>query len=138
MTQHPRFEKSALNRLNSSQHLEICMGHFQEGVLLLEDGTIYKVEPFGAKTHKVGEVVFNTMSGYQEALTDPSYAEQILVMTYPHIGNTGVNPEDIESDRLWVHGFVAKRFQDTPSNHRSTQSLEEYLNNKSDPFITWD
>lgn len=104
------------------------MGQFQEGVLLLEDGTVYKGRAFGAKTHKVGEVVFNTaMSGYQEALTDPSYAEQILVMTYPHIGNTGVNPEDIESDRLWVHGFIAKRFQDTPSNHRSTQSLEEYL-----------
>ena len=104
------------------------MGQFQEGILLLEDGTVYKGRSFGAKTHKVGEVVFNTaMSGYQEALTDPSYAEQILVMTYPHIGNTGVNPEDVESERLWVHGFVAKRFQETPSNHRSTQSLEDYL-----------
>ena len=104
------------------------MGQFQEGVLLLEDGTVYKGRAFGAKTHKVGEVVFNTaMSGYQEALTDPSYAEQILVMTYPHIGNTGINKDDVESDRLWVHGFVAKRFQDVPSNHRSTQSLEDYL-----------
>lgn len=101
---------------------------FEEGILLLEDGTLFRGRAFGARTHKVGEVVFNTaMTGYQEALTDPSYAEQILVMTYPHIGNTGVNPDDVESERLWVHGFVAKRFQDTPSNHRSTQSLEEYL-----------
>jgi carbamoyl-phosphate synthase small subunit len=75
------------------------------------------------------------MSGYQEALTDPSYAEQILVMTYPHIGNTGVNPEDVESDRLWVHGFVAKRFQSQPSNHRSTQSLEDYLIENNIPAI---
>ena len=84
---------------------------------------------------KVGEATNTAMSGYQEALTDPSYAEQILVMTYPHIGNTGVNSEDVESDRLWVHGFVAKRFQDTPSNHRSTQSLEDYLIANEIPFL---
>ena len=109
---------------------------FQEGILLLEDGTIFRGRAFGAKTHRVGEVVFNTaMTGYQEALTDPSYAEQILVMTYPHIGNTGVNLEDVESDRVWVHGFVAKRFQAMPSNHRSTQSLEQYLIENNIPSL---
>ena len=87
----------------------------QEGILLLEDGTIFRGRAFGAKTTKVGEVVFNTaMTGYQEALTDPSYAEQILVMTYPHIGNTGINSEDVESEQLWVSGFVARRFQKSP------------------------
>lgn len=100
----------------------------REGILLLEDGTQFKGRAFGASGTKVGEVVFNTaMSGYQEALTDPSYAEQILIMTYPHIGNTGVNSDDVESERVWVHGFVAKRFQRTPSNCRSEQSLEDYL-----------
>ena len=108
----------------------------REGILLLEDGTQFKGRAFGAIGTKVGEVVFNTaMSGYQEALTDPSYAEQILIMTYPHIGNTGVNSEDVESDQVWVHGFVAKRFQRTPSNHRSEESLEEYLINNQIPSL---
>lgn len=100
----------------------------REGILLLEDGTQFKGRAFGAVGTKVGEVVFNTaMSGYQEALTDPSYAEQILIMTYPHIGNTGVNRDDVESEHVWVHGFVAKRFNRVPSNHRSEASLEDYL-----------
>ncbi len=111
-------------------------GTFNEGVLLLEDGTLFRGRAYGAITHKVGEVVFNTaMTGYQEALTDPSYAEQILVMTYPHIGNTGTNPEDIESERLWVQGFIAKRFQRIPSNHRSTKSLEQYLIDNDTPAL---
>ena len=99
-----------------------------KGILLLEDGRIFNGQGFGARTSKVGEVVFNTaMTGYQEALTDPSYCEQILVMTYPHIGNTGTNPEDPESERIWVNGFISKRFTNKPSNHRSDQSLEQYL-----------
>jgi carbamoyl-phosphate synthase small subunit len=110
----------------------------QEGILLLEDGTIFRGRAFGATTNKVGEVVFNTaMTGYQEALTDPSYAEQILVMTYPHIGNTGINSEDVESERLWVSGFVARRFQKSPSNFRSEQTLEQYLISNNIPGIEY-
>lgn len=96
--------------------------------LALEDGTVFEGESFGAEGEKQGEVVFNTaMSGYQEVLTDPSYKGQIVVMTAPHIGNYGVNPEDVESARVWVEGFAAREFSRTPSNWRSTQTLQEYL-----------
>ena len=78
-----------------------------KAVLLLEDGTVFKGKGFGAKGQKCGEVVFNTsMSGYQEILTDPSYNEQIVTMTYPLIGNYGTNVEDWESRKLFVSGFV--------------------------------
>jgi len=107
-----------------------------KGILLLEDGRIFNGKEFGAKTSKVGEVVFNTaMTGYQEALTDPSYCEQILIMTYPHIGNTGINHEDPESEKVWVNGFISKRFTSHPSNHRSQQSLEQYLIESNTPAI---
>ena len=75
-------------------------------ILLLEDGRRFEGEAFGANTTRVGEAVFNTaMTGYQEVLTDPSYAEQVVTMTAPHIGNTGVNPEDPESPRVWPAGM---------------------------------
>ncbi|MBD3240459.1 MAG: glutamine-hydrolyzing carbamoyl-phosphate synthase small subunit [Chitinivibrionales bacterium] len=99
-----------------------------KGYLVLEDGTVFAGKSFGAPGETVGEVVFNTsMTGYQEILTDPSYYRQIVTMTYPLIGNYGVNEEDIESDRVRVEGFVVKEACPYPSNHTSTSSLPEYL-----------
>jgi len=96
--------------------------------LALEDGTVFSGESFGAEGEKTGEVVFQTsMSGYQEILTDPSYRGQIVTMTYPHIGNTGVNEEDFESRKPWVEGFVAREFCSSPSNHRATAGLGGFL-----------
>ncbi|PSF36797.1 carbamoyl phosphate synthase small subunit [Aphanothece hegewaldii CCALA 016] len=97
-------------------------------LLVLADGTAYRGWSFGATGTTVGEVVFNTgMTGYQEVLTDPSYAGQIVTFTYPELGNTGVNPEDEESQRPQVRGVVARNITHRPSNWRSTQSLSEYL-----------
>ena len=97
-------------------------------VLALADGTLFEGWAYGAEGEATGEVVFNTsMSGYQEILTDPSYKGQIVTMTYPLIGNTGVNPEDVESRRPFVEGFVVKEGSVMASNWRATQSLEEYL-----------
>jgi len=77
----------------------------KSAILVLEDGTVFKGTAIGADGAAVGEVVFNTsMTGYQEILTDPSYAEQIITLTYPHIGNTGTNSEDEESDTIWAKG----------------------------------
>jgi carbamoyl-phosphate synthase small subunit len=96
--------------------------------LALQDGTIFSGLAFGSTESKGGEVVFNTsMTGYQEILTDPSYAGQIVVMTYPLIGNYGVNPEDVESHRPWVQGFVVKELSPISSNFRASQTLHEYL-----------
>ena len=97
-------------------------------ILALEDGSIFRGVAIGATGETVGEVVFNTaMTGYQEILTDPSYAKQIVTLTYPHIGNTGVTPEDEESDRVWASGLVIRDLAMTVSNWRSQQSLPEYL-----------
>ncbi|MFN4261855.1 MAG: glutamine-hydrolyzing carbamoyl-phosphate synthase small subunit, partial [Gemmataceae bacterium] len=96
--------------------------------LALEDGTVYTGRHFGAEGESFGEVVFNTsMTGYQEVLTDPSYTGQIVVMTYPHIGNYGINHEDMESQRPRVEGFVVRELTQVPSNYRAQQSLAEYL-----------
>jgi carbamoyl-phosphate synthase small subunit len=96
--------------------------------LALEDGTVYTGRAFGASGERCGEVVFNTsLTGYQEVLTDPSYNGQIVTMTYPHIGNYGVNREDEESQRPQVEGFVAREFARHPSNYRCGQSLDDYL-----------
>ena len=96
--------------------------------LALEDGTVFTGRSFGAAGERVGEVVFNTaLSGYQEILTDPSYKGQIVTMTCPHIGNYGVNEEDVESAHPWVEGFVSREFSSLPSNYRSTQTLDSYL-----------
>ena len=97
-------------------------------ILLLADGRIFEGRSFGYQGETVGEVCFNTgMTGYQEILTDPSYCKQIVTMTSPHIGNYGINEEDIESENIQVAGFVVKEETMTPSNWRSTQSLGEYL-----------
>jgi carbamoyl-phosphate synthase small subunit len=97
-------------------------------VLALEDGTVFEGRAFGAPGLAEGEVVFHTaMTGYQEILTDPSYHGQLVAMTYPHVGNTGVNEEDPEAARPHVRGFLAREFSRRPSSWRATGSLEDYL-----------
>ena len=98
-------------------------------ILLFEDGREFHGNSLGYIGETTGEICFNTgMSGYQEILTDPSYCKQIVTMTSPHIGNYGVNAEDIESDHIQVAGFIIKEATDIPSNWRSTQSISNYLN----------
>jgi carbamoyl-phosphate synthase small subunit len=99
-----------------------------EALLVLEDGRTFRGEAYGAVGTTVGEAVFATgMTGYQETLTDPSYAGQVVVMTAPHIGNTGVNGEDDESRRIWVSGFVVRDPARRPANWRSTGTLDDAL-----------
>ncbi|MCO7224610.1 glutamine-hydrolyzing carbamoyl-phosphate synthase small subunit [Pleionea sp. CnH1-48] len=104
----------------------------QPAILVLEDGTVFKGSAIGAEGLAVGEVVFNTsITGYQEILTDPSYAQQIVTLTYPHIGNTGINEEDQESNNIWAKGLVIRDLPLLASNWRSTQSLSDYLKSKN-------
>ncbi len=100
----------------------------KKAILVLEDGRTFRGESFGAEGETFGEMVFNTsMTGYQEILTDPSYAGQIVAMTYPLIGNYGVNEEDTESEKPWVEGFVVREASRVASNWRSTETLDSYL-----------
>src|SRR5438034_2766484 len=97
-------------------------------LLALEDGRFFEGESFGSTGTRVGEICFNTaMTGYQEVLTDPSYKGQIVAMTYPLIGNYGINAEDQESRRPQVEGFIVRELARRPSNFRSHKSLETYL-----------
>ena len=99
-----------------------------KAILALADGQYYEGISFGAEGEVMGEVVFNTsMTGYQEILTDPSYEGQLVAMTYPEIGNVGVNAEDAESARPFTKGFIVKRYTPSPSNWRATQPLHEYM-----------
>ncbi len=99
-----------------------------KAVLALADGTVFEGVAFGAEGEAVGEIVFNTsMTGYQEILTDPSYKGQIVTMTYPEIGNVGVNSEDVESSQPLVEGFVVKEYWERPSNWRAQKSLAAYM-----------
>ncbi|MEE4597375.1 glutamine-hydrolyzing carbamoyl-phosphate synthase small subunit [Streptomyces sp. DSM 41524] len=103
-------------------------GATSPAVLVLEDGRSFRGRAYGAEGETFGEAVFSTgMTGYQETLTDPSYHRQVVVMTAPHIGNTGVNDEDPESKRIWVSGYVVRDPARTPSNWRSRRSLDEEL-----------
>ena len=103
-------------------------GAFPPAILALADGTVFIGNSIGAQGTTVGEVVFNTsLTGYQEILTDPSYCQQIVTLTYPHIGNYGVNPEDIEADKIHAAGLIIKNLPLLASNFRSTQTLSEYL-----------
>ena len=103
-------------------------GHTPPAILALADGTVYLGNSIGAAGSTTGEVVFNTsMTGYQEILTDPSYCQQIVTLTYPHIGNYGTNPEDVESDAVHAAGLVIKDLPLVASNFRSTQTLSAYL-----------
>ena len=100
-------------------------------ILALEDGSSFKGLAIGAEGTSVGEVVFNTaMSGYQEILTDPSYAQQIVTLTYPHIGNTGTNTEDEESSAIWASGLVIRDLPLLASNYRNEQGLQQYLQSR--------
>ena len=103
-------------------------GKFPIALLALADGTVFHGQSMGASGSSVGEVVFNTsMTGYQEILTDASYAQQLVTFTYPHIGNYGINAEDVESDAIQAAGMIIKELPLSASNFRSTQSLQSYL-----------
>ncbi|MDA0746573.1 MAG: glutamine-hydrolyzing carbamoyl-phosphate synthase small subunit [bacterium] len=107
-----------------------------KAILALEDGTVFEGESFGAPGECEGEVVFNTsMTGYQEILTDPSYKGQIVTMTYPLIGNYGINPNDVESKGPQAEGFIVKEYCEIPSNWRSQESLGDYLKRHNIPGI---
>ena len=104
------------------------MSQTNPAILVLADGTVFRGIAIGASGSSVGEVVFNTsMTGYQEILTDPSYCKQIVTLTYPHIGNVGCNPEDVESRQVFASGLIIRDLSMTVSNFRATQSLPEYL-----------
>ncbi len=104
------------------------MSDSQPAILILKDGTEFHGKSFGASHNSVGEVVFNTsISGYQEILTDPSYSEQIVTLTYPHIGNVGTNLEDFESEKVYVKGLIIKDLSAVASNFRNTQDLSSFL-----------
>ena len=104
------------------------MSNTRSALLVLADGTVFRGRAFGASGERTGEVVFNTaMTGYQEIATDPSYAGQIVCMTYPHIGNYGVNPEDVEAERPWIEGMVVRELSPLASNFRSTDELDDWF-----------
>ncbi|HXZ91448.1 MAG TPA: glutamine-hydrolyzing carbamoyl-phosphate synthase small subunit [Burkholderiales bacterium] len=103
----------------------------EPAILVLTDGTVFRGRSTGARGLSAGEVVFNTaITGYQEILTDPSYCRQIVTLTYPHIGNTGTNPEDDEADKVYAAGLIVRDLPVAPSNWRATHSLPEYLRAK--------
>ena len=107
---------------------EFHLSQREPAILVLKDGTVFRGTSIGVDGLSAGEVVFNTaMTGYQEILTDPSYCRQIVTLTYPHIGNTGTNPEDVESDRVFAAGLVIRDLPLVASNWRSTQDLPAYL-----------
>ena len=98
------------------------------GILILEDGTVFNGFGLGAESYAVGEVCFNTsMTGYQEIITDPSYSDQIINFTFPHIGNVGTNLEDVESDKIWLKGVIFSKEITEPSNYRSLKHLNDWL-----------
>jgi carbamoyl-phosphate synthase small subunit len=106
-------------------------------LLVLADGTVYQGEAFGAATTVVGEVVFNTsLTGYQEVITDPSYRGQMVCMTVAHVGNTGVNPEDVESDRPQITAFIVREVSPVVSNWRANETLHDYLARHGIPGIS--
>src|SRR3954466_12076310 len=106
------------------------LSNFMKAILALADGRVFEGESFGAEGSATGEVVFNTsMTGYQEILTDPSYAGQLVALTFPLIGNYGVSDRDIESNSPKVAGFIVKEMCDIPSNYASENSGDEYLKN---------
>ncbi len=108
-----------------------------KAALYLENGHLFLGNGFGAKTTRGGEAIFNTgLSGYQEVFTDPSYRRQVVVMTVAHIGNTGINPEDMESDRVYLEAVVARSYTEVPSNWRATMTLDAYLEKGNVPGIS--
>ena len=107
-----------------------------KGIIYLEDGTVYKGKGFGASATRVGELVFNTaMAGYQKTLTDPSYSEQILTMTYPLIGNYGINDTDYESDKIYAFGLIVKDVCFRPSNWKCEKNIDMWLKEMNVPGV---
>ncbi len=122
---------------HSGPIMETLVNAARPALLVLEDGTAFAGTAFGAFGERHGEVVFNTsMSGYQEITTDPSYCGQIVVMTYPLIGNYGANPEDVESGRPWVEGLVVREISPVHSNWRAAESLGQFLSRHGVPGIS--
>src|SRR5690606_14429118 len=118
------------------QHGAGLIPEYAPAVLALADGTVFRGRSFGAPVLSVGEVVFNTaMTGYQEILSDPSYCRQIVTLTYPHIGNYGVNPEDVEASKIHAAGLVVKDVPRLLSNWRSVEPLADYLQREGVPAI---
>src|SRR3984893_10151968 len=116
---------------NSSRFVYVRRGNHSvtvSAVLALADGTIFRGQSLGAKGNTTGEVVFNTaLTGYQEILTDPSYARQIVTLTYPHIGNTGATPEDMESAQIYASGLVVRDLSMIASSWRAAEPFGEFL-----------
>lgn len=109
----------------------------RQAILALEDGTVFRGQAFGAEAVRTGEVVFNTaITGYQEVFTDPSYTGQIVVLTYPHIGNYGANLSDNEAPRPYIEGLAVREFNVTPSNWRAEMSADEFLRRDGIPVIS--
>ena len=126
----PAFEAGRVADLSRFPYLarEFHVPHSEPAILVLKDGTVFRGLSIGADGQSAGEVVFNTaMTGYQEILTDPSYCRQIVTLTYPHIGNTGTNPEDVESGRVYAAGLVIRDLPRYASNFRNTMDLSGYL-----------
>ena len=122
---------------SSPSHSALRVSSGSSAVLALADGAVFRGTGVGADGHAVGEVVFNTaMSGYQEILTDPSYARQIVVFTHPHIGNTGATPLDDESPRAFAAAMVARAVTAVPANWRARQTLPEFLREKNLPAVS--
>ncbi len=112
------------------------MKNTKPAYLVLQDGTVFEGTGFGASGIREGEVVFNTaMTGYQEILTDPSYAGQIVVMTYPQIGNYGISPDDNESEKIFASGLIIKELSPIVSNYRSKKSVGDFLKQSKIPGI---
>ena len=114
------------------------MTQSKKAILALADGTVFHGEAFGAEGERFGEVVFNTsMTGYQEIATDPSYAGQIVCLTYPQIGNYCVNAEDPEAGRPWIEGLVVRELSPVVSNYRSSADLDAYLRDSGSATAGW-
>ncbi len=124
----------ALRKLSlpDPEEKELTTGAHRSAILVLEDGSVFRGTAIGADGSSAGEVVFNTaMTGYQEIITDPSYAKQIVTLTYPHIGNTGTNSEDEECEQIWAAGLVIRDLPLLASNFRSEASLDDYLKQRN-------
>src|SRR5205085_3493284 len=135
----PRFRRTSGSAYGSRRRLwaaTACTARSNRrrmrAILALEDGTLFEGQSLGAPGRAYGEVVFNTgMTGYQEILTDPSYAGQIVCLTYPLIGNYGINEDDFESRKVQVEGFIVHEAESDPSNWRSGQTLDSFLKSKN-------
>src|SRR5437899_1424277 len=126
-----RRERGGIRHLSASSVFSAVQHVTMKAILALEDGTIFEGQSLGVSGRAYGEVVFNTgMTGYQEILTDPSYAGQIVCLTYPLIGNYGVNEDDFESRKVQVEGFIVREAEELPSNWRSGKTLNRFLKEK--------